>query len=64
VLTGLIAAFLAQGRPPRIAAALAVHLHALAGESAASQLTSYCVTASSLIDYLPDAFFLLGKGMA
>lgn len=56
VLTGIIAAMLAQGLDPRQAAALAVYLHGLAGEYAASVLTSYCMTASDIIDFLPDAF--------
>jgi ADP-dependent NAD(P)H-hydrate dehydratase / NAD(P)H-hydrate epimerase len=63
VLTGMIAGLMAQGLQPRTAAALGVHLHGLSGEIAAEQLTSYCMTASDLIDYLPDAFFF-GKGMA
>lgn len=63
VLTGMIAAFLAQGLQPRTAAALGVHLHGVAGEIAAVELTSYCLTASDLIVYLPEAFFC-GKGMA
>lgn len=65
VLTGLIASLLAQGLLPRKAAALAVYLHGLAGELAAQDLTSYCMTASDLIDHFPDAFRLVeGNGMA
>ena len=56
VLTGVIAAMLAQGLDPRTAAAVAVYLHGLSGEIAAHMLTSYCMTASDLIDYLPEAF--------
>ncbi len=56
VLTGIIAAMLAQGLEPQIAACVAVSLHGIAGEIAASHLTSYCVTASKLMDFLPDAF--------
>jgi len=56
VLTGIIAAMLAQGLEPRTAAAVAVYLHGLSGEIAAHALTSYCMTASDLIDYLPEAF--------
>lgn len=56
VLTGMIAAILAQGLPSRSAAALAVYLHGLSGEAAASCLTSWCMTASDLIDFLPEAF--------
>lgn len=56
VLTGLIAALLAQGLSPHDAACLGVYLHGLAGEQAALELTSYCMTASDLFDYLPMAF--------
>ncbi len=56
VLTGLIAANLAQGLEPYQAAALGVFLHGLAGEFAATILTSYSVTASDIIDHFPDAF--------
>jgi ADP-dependent NAD(P)H-hydrate dehydratase / NAD(P)H-hydrate epimerase len=59
VLTGMIAAMLAQGLEPLKAALLATALHGLAGEHAASHLTSYCMTASDLLDYLPDAFLSL-----
>lgn len=56
VLTGVIAAMVAQGLEPRSAAALAVYLHGLAGEAAAESLTPYCMTASDLFDFLPKAF--------
>lgn len=55
VLTGIIAAMIAQGLDARPATALAVYLHGLSGEAAAASLTSYCMTASDLIDFLPDA---------
>ena len=56
VLTGVIASLLAQGLAPHEAAMLGVYLHALAGEAAAFELTSYCMTATDLIDFLPEAF--------
>ena len=56
VLTGMIAALIAQGLGARQAAAVAVYLHGLSGEIAATHLTSYCMTASDLIDCLPEAF--------
>lgn len=56
VLTGMIAAMLAQGLPPQTAACVGVALHAIAGEIAASHLTSYCVTASKIMECIPDAF--------
>lgn len=56
VLTGIIAAMLAQGLDARAAAILSVYLHGCSGEAAAEALTSYCMTASDLIDFLPEAF--------
>jgi ADP-dependent NAD(P)H-hydrate dehydratase / NAD(P)H-hydrate epimerase len=56
VLAGVIAALLAQGLKTREAAALGVYLHALAGEKAAMDKTSYSVIASDLIEQLPDVF--------
>ena len=56
VLTGIIAALLAQGIRGRNAAALGVFLHGLSGEMAARERTSYSLIASDLIDFLPEAF--------
>ncbi len=56
VLTGLLAALLAQGCMPKHAALLGVYLHALAGELAAKEKTSYCLIASDLIDFFAKAF--------
>lgn len=56
VLTGILAALLAQGCSEKHAAQLGVFLHALAGEAAAREKTSYCLVASDLINYLPMAF--------
>lgn len=56
VLTGLIAALLAQGLKPHEAACLGVYIHGVAGEEAALELTSYCMVASDLIDFFPIAF--------
>ncbi|MBS0620716.1 MAG: NAD(P)H-hydrate dehydratase [Verrucomicrobia bacterium] len=56
VLTGMIAAFLAAGLSEKRAARLAATLHGLAGEAAARALTSYCMTASDLFDFFPEAF--------
>ncbi len=55
VLTGLIAALLAQGMPAAHAAMMGAFLHGSAGEHAAIDLTSYCVTASDIINYFPEA---------
>lgn len=59
VLTGMIAALLAQGLRGREAAVLAVYLHALSGEIAAKKYTSYSLIASDLIEALPEAFRFL-----
>lgn len=56
VLTGIIAALLAQKIRGIQAAILGVSLHSLAGEAAAYEKTSYCMRAEDLIDSLPQAF--------
>lgn len=59
VLTGIIAALLAQGAAPLVAATLGVYIHGLAGEAAANANTSYSVIASDLIDFIPEAYHLI-----
>ena len=59
VLTGLIAALLAQGLHARHAAALGVFLHGLAGDYAAQSKTPYCMIASNIIQFFPEAFRLM-----
>lgn len=61
VLTGVIAALLAQGLPQKNAAILGVYIHALAAEAAAKKWTSYCMTASDLFDFIPQVFSSLLK---
>lgn len=56
VLTGLIAALLAQGLSPKDAAYLGVYMHGIAGEIAAEDMTSYCMIASDIINFFPDAY--------
>lgn len=56
ILTGLIAALLAQGLKPHDAACLGVYIHGVAGEQAALEFTSYCMIASDLFDFFPTAF--------
>ncbi len=56
VLTGLIAALVAQGLEPFEAARLGVYLHGLAGDLAAAELGEMSLIASDLPDYLPQAF--------
>ena len=62
VLTGIIAALLAQKMSPLEAAILGVYLHGKAGEAAAQLHTSYSMVASNIIESLPDAFKTLLKG--
>lgn len=59
ILTGLIAALLAQGMQPHKAACLGVFIHGLAGEHAALEMTSYCMLASDIIYYFPEGFRLM-----
>ncbi|MHC5108419.1 MAG: NAD(P)H-hydrate dehydratase [Planctomycetota bacterium] len=56
VLTGLIAALLAQSVEPFEAAMLGVYLHGLAGDFAAEELGRPSMTAFDLIAYIPDSF--------
>ncbi len=59
VLTGILAGLLAQKMTPSEAAALGVYLHARAGEIAGLNLTSYCMIASDILKYLPQAFIII-----
>ena len=61
VLTGLLAARLAQGDDPVFAAQLAVHLHGLAGDLALAAGVAPAVPAGSLADYLSQAHEKLAK---
>ncbi|MDJ0652116.1 MAG: NAD(P)H-hydrate dehydratase [Simkaniaceae bacterium] len=56
VLTGMIAATLAQGLDGKEAATLGVYLHGICGEIVAAKQTSYGLIASDLIKILPEAF--------
>ena len=56
VLTGLVAARLAQGDTPEFAACLSVHLHGLAGEIAAARIGAPAVAAGELLADLGAAF--------
>jgi len=56
VLTGLMTALLAQGMTGFEAAQLATHLHGLAGDFAAKELTQPAMYASDLPRYLPQAW--------
>lgn len=54
VLTGVIAALIAQGMTPFNAATLGVYIHGLAGDAAAEALGEYSLMASDIIDYIPS----------
>ncbi len=56
VLTGLVAALLAQHLEPFSAAQLGVYLHGLAGDLARDELGEVSLIASDLLHYLPRAF--------
>ena len=56
VLTGVIAALLAQGVDIYEAALLGTHIHGMAGMAAAFDKTSYSMIASDIIEHLPYVF--------
>lgn len=56
VLTGVIAGLIGQHMEPFEAAMLGVYLHGLAGDFAAEELGRHSVTATDLVEYLPEAF--------
>lgn len=55
VLTGMIAALLAQGLQPHLAAALAAYLHGLAADCAAAHLGQLALTAPDVIAHIGPA---------
>ncbi len=62
VLTGLIAALIAQGLRPGAAAWTGAWLHGLAGDLAAQRLGQTGCLASDLVDEIPDAFRRVAEG--
>lgn len=62
VLTGMVAALLAQGMDAWDATRLAVHVHGLAGDLAAAERTQIALVARDLIEFLPAAWQRLGYG--
>ena len=60
VLTGLIAALLAQGMAPFDAAQLGVHVHGLAGDLAAEEFSKPGLIASDLLRFIGRAWCELG----
>ncbi len=61
VLTGMITGILAQRYPPLEAAMLGIYLHGSAGDLAAGDLEEEGITASDLIDYLPQSIKRIKK---
>ncbi len=61
VLTGIIASFIGQGLNPLNASISGVCIHGTAGDSASREKGEYCMAASDLIDFLPDAFRYLSR---
>jgi hydroxyethylthiazole kinase-like uncharacterized protein yjeF len=59
VLAGLLAGFLGQGMEAFDAAMTAVYLHGIAGDIAAHDYTQSALTATDIIEALPDAFRFL-----
>jgi NAD(P)H-hydrate epimerase len=55
VLTGLVAALLAQGMMPFEATCLAAHVHGRAGDLAAAELGQPGLIATDILDRLPQA---------
>ena len=55
VLCGMISGFLTQGLNAFDASCLAVYLHAVAAEIASEEMTQYSVSASDLINYIPQS---------
>jgi NAD(P)H-hydrate epimerase len=55
-LTGILTALLAQNYSPAEAAILGVFLHGLAGDLAVGELGMNSLTATDVINHLPDAF--------
>ena len=56
MVTGVIAALIAQGMNTLDAAVLGVHAHGLAGDLAVEDIGETALMAADLIDYLPAAF--------
>ncbi len=62
VLTGVLAALLAQGYEPLAAAELGVYLHGLAGDLAAADIGAVGLRASDLVERLPRALAQVAAG--
>ncbi|HKC25223.1 MAG TPA: NAD(P)H-hydrate dehydratase [Thermoanaerobaculia bacterium] len=62
VLTGVVASFLARGLSPYDAARAAAFLHGSAGDLAREAKGEDALLGSDLVDFLPEAFFLIAEG--
>jgi NAD(P)H-hydrate epimerase len=62
VLAGMVAALAGRGMDPFEAAITAVHLHGLAGDIAAEDMTQEAMIATDIIRALPDAFRMFQFG--
>ena len=60
VLTGLVAALIAQGLAPFDAACLGARIHGMAGDVGAAEVGEISLTAADLLDFLPDAIRTVG----
>jgi NAD(P)H-hydrate epimerase len=54
VLAGMIAGFIAQGSDVHTAGILGAYIHGKSGEEAALHKSNYGVTASDLLEYIPE----------
>ncbi|HJC97730.1 MAG TPA: NAD(P)H-hydrate dehydratase [Candidatus Phocaeicola merdavium] len=61
VLTGIILALLTQGYQPENAARLGIYVHGLAGDIACRRMGEISLTASDIIDALPEAWKVLSE---
>lgn len=61
VLTGVVAAFVAQGLRPVAAAAAGVYLHGSAGDLAAGKKGEHSLIATDIIEHLPSAFLAVRR---
>nr|MBS0037036.1 NAD(P)H-hydrate dehydratase [Saprospiraceae bacterium] len=59
VLTGILTAIVAKGRPPLQASIFGVYLHGLAGDLASKKVGEESLMASDIIDNIPSAFMYL-----
>ncbi len=64
ILAGMIGGLWAQHMDAFNAAVLGVYLHGLSGDLAAGDLTEYNLTATDLIEYMPDAFRTVMEAVA